>query len=86
MYVCIYIHSVYRSYVDIMYNCISQRQGAASSFNIAQCRSLPVAREAFMTSVYNAFRYHLGSVAFGAFIIAVAWQIDVSTVSMYKER
>mmetsp|Transcript_13866 Transcript_13866/g.23897 ORF Transcript_13866/g.23897 Transcript_13866/m.23897 type:complete len:966 (+) Transcript_13866:56-2953(+) len=28
-------------------------------------------RKAFMTSVYNAFRYHLGSVAFGAFIIAV---------------
>jgi len=28
-------------------------------------------RKAFMISVYNAFRYHMGSAAFGAFIIAV---------------
>ena len=43
-------------------------------FKCSFCNTTPCRQEAFMISVYNAFRYHMGSAAFGAFIIAVPWE------------
>jgi len=38
-----------------------------------------------LTSIYYAFRYHLGSIAFGAFILAVIWMIKLILAYIAKE-